>query len=72
MKKRAVIIIVIVIMILVTLASFVIYRQTVGNSKNYEIEPIKEYHYFVLKQNDLYGVIDRKGNNGVTYGNCND
>ena len=49
-------------MILVTLASFVIYRQTVGNSKNYEIEPIKEYHYFVLKQNDLYGVIDRKGN----------
>ncbi len=49
-------------MILVALASFVIYRQTVGNGKNYEIEPIKEYHYFVLKQNDLYGVMDRKGN----------
>ncbi len=49
-------------MILVALASFVIYRQTVGNGKNYEIEPIKEYRYFVLKQNDLYGVMDRKGN----------
>ncbi len=62
MKKRSVIIIVIVSMILVALASFVIYRQTVGNGKNYEIEPIKEYRYFVLKQNDLYGVMDRKGN----------
>lgn len=60
MKKRYAIIIVIVI--LVALASFIIYNMTVGNRKNYEIEQVKEYNYFILKQNDLYGVMDKKGN----------
>lgn len=62
MKKRYIIIITIVILILVILGTAIIYKNIVEKSKNYEIEQVKQYNYFVLKQNDLYGVIDRKGN----------
>lgn len=30
--------------------------------KDYKIEEIKEYNYFVLRQDNQYGVIDKKGN----------
>lgn len=66
MKKRYAIIIIIVIVILIALASIIVYNITVGNTKNYEIEKIEEYNYFILKQNDLYGVIDKKGNTIIT------
>lgn len=52
----------IVILILVIIGAVIIYKNIVEKSKNYEIEQVKQYNYFVLKQNDLYGVIDRKGN----------
>ncbi len=62
MKKKYAIIIIIVIMILIALASIIIYNMTAGSKKNYEIEQVREYNYFILKQNDLYGVMDKKGN----------
>lgn len=61
MKKRYVIMI-IFILILVVIASVTIYNIAVENGKNYEIEEVKQYNFFLLKQNDLYGVIDKKGN----------
>lgn len=61
MKKRDIIIIIIAILILVTIVSVLIYNNRIEKNKNYEIEEVKQYQYFILKQNDLYGVIDRKG-----------
>ena len=60
--KRKYVIMIIAILILIAIASIVIYNIIVENGKNYEIEEVKQYNYFVLKQNDLYGVIDKKGN----------
>lgn len=53
---------IIAILILVTIASVTIYNIAIENGKNYEIEEVKQYNFFLLKQNDLYGVIDKKGN----------
>lgn len=66
MKKRYIIIIAIVVLILVALTSVVIYNKAVENGKNYEIEQVNKYNYFILKQNDLYGVIDKSGNIIIT------
>ena len=61
MKKKNIIIIVI-ILILAVVAGVVGYKITVENGKNYEIAKVNQYNYFVLKQNNTYGVIDRNGN----------
>lgn len=65
MKKKT-ILIVVAVLILVILATLIIYHTTIQNNKNYEIEQIKEYHYFILKQNDTYGVMDKKANILIT------
>ena len=62
MKKRYQIIIALAIIIFIVMASVVLYNRIVENGKDYHIEEVKQYNYFVLKQNDFYGVIDRKGN----------
>ena len=62
MNKKQVILIAIIILILVSVASIVTYFWLKEQGKNYEIEEIKEYNYFILKQNDLFGVIDKQGN----------
>lgn len=66
MKKRYIMIITIIILILIAIASVVTYNIVTENGKNYEIGQVKQYNYFTLKQNDLYGVIDRKGNIVIT------
>lgn len=66
MKKRNIIIITIIILILVAIASSVIYHIMIENGKKYEIETVKQYNYFILKKDDLYGVIDQKGNTVIT------
>lgn len=66
MKKRYIIILTIAILIIIAIASVIIYNIVVENGKSYEIERIKEYNYFILKQNDVYGVMDKKGNIVIT------
>lgn len=60
MKKKYITII--VILIFIAIASIIIYNISTKNDKTNKIEEIKQYNYFVLKQNDLYGVIDKEGN----------
>lgn len=63
MKKKYVLAIIIFVLVIVTIIiSFGIYKKVMEQGKDYEIEEIKEYQYFILKQEDLYGVIDRQGN----------
>ncbi len=62
MKKRYVILIIIAILVLLVIAGMGIYHVAIEKSKDYQIEQVKQYNYFVLKQESQYGVIDRQGN----------
>ena len=61
MKKKYVIISIIVIILIIAI-SLLVYQKIVEEGKNYEIEKITDYKYFVLKQGEKYGVIDKAGN----------
>ena len=60
MKKKSIIII--GILILVCIISFVSYKLVKKQNRKYEISEVKQYNYFLLKQNNLYGIIDKDGN----------
>ncbi len=58
--------IVIAIVIMLAIAGIGIYQFVLEKGKDYEVEQIKQHNYFVLKQNNQYGVIDRQGNIIIT------
>jgi len=62
MKKTFRIRIAIITIIVVSIIAFCVYKLMQNNSKKYEIVKVNEYNYFLLKSNNLYGVIDKKGN----------
>ena len=62
MKKKYIILTVVIILILLVAAAGLAYYIINENAKEYEVEKVEEYNYFVLKQNNLYGVIDKNGN----------
>ena len=62
MKKTTIFLIIIVVLVLLAVVGFFGYNLIVENGKKYEIAQVEEYNYFVLKQNNLYGVIDKTGN----------
>ena len=55
---RNIIIVVLVIAIIVGVSVYFIYK----NAREYEVEQVSTYNYFVLKKDELSGVIDRGGN----------
>ena len=61
MKKRKLISIAVIIVILVIVLALVIHNLLGKSGKHYEIAKVENYNYFVLKQNDLMGVIGTKG-----------
>ena len=60
MKKRNIIITLIVIALILSFAGFIA-EKIQQKKKEYEIAQIKEYKYFVVKENDKYGVINTNG-----------
>lgn len=62
MKKKYIAIISIIILIIIAVAIFFIIKNIIDSKKIYEIAKIEQYNYFVLRQGDMYGVIDRQGN----------
>ena len=48
------------------MASIIIYQKKRKSNLAYEIEQVKEYNYFILKQDEKYGVIDKTGNIIIT------
>ncbi len=62
MDRRKIITIVIVILIFLSVIGIIIYRNMLKKELQYNIAEIKEYKYFVLKENDKYGIIDNQGN----------
>ena len=55
---RNIIIVVLVIAIIVGVSVYFIYK----NAREYEVEQVSTYNYFVLEKDELSGVIDRGGN----------
>ena len=55
---RNIIIGILVIAIIVGLTVYFVYK----NGREYEVEKVSTYNYFVLKKDNLSGVIDRSGN----------
>ena len=60
-KKYGIIIAIAVIIILLAIVAVVVYNKKVEDNQDYEIEQVKEYNYFVLKQDEKYGVMDKVG-----------
>lgn len=61
MKKKNIMIAVVAI-ILLGIISFGIYYFINKEKISYELEKVNEYNYFILRQGDLYGVIDKNSN----------
>ena len=62
MKKKNVLIISIILIIVVLAISGYLVIKNKEKNREYEVEKISEYKYFVVKENGKYGVIDTKGN----------
>lgn len=63
MKKKNIIIISIIIFVIVIATIMgILIKKIQKEMREYKIEPISEYKYFVLKEENKYGVIDTKGN----------
>ena len=60
MKKKTIISIIIIIILIAIFAGYIVYNQIIEKAKNYEIEEVVQYNYFVTKQGDKYGIIDTK------------
>lgn len=61
MKKAFRIRIIIITFIVVGIITLGVIYKIKESKKNYEIEQVKEYNYFLLKQSNSFGVIDKKG-----------
>ena len=62
MKKKNIAIIILILIIIGILAGMVIVKKVNKENREYKIEEISEYNYFVIKENNKYGVIDKEGN----------
>ena len=62
--KKKILAIIIIILLIVTIAIYFIFQQQNKKDRNYEVEKITEYKYFVskLEENQKYGIIDTQGN----------
>lgn len=62
MKKKNIVILTLIIIIILAIIGYFIGQKIQKERRKYEIETISEYKYFVVKENNKYGVIDSKGN----------
>lgn len=62
MKKKNIVILVMVLVIIISVAGYLLIKKNKEENRKYEIETISQYNYFVVKENNQYGVIDKQGN----------
>lgn len=61
MKKRYIVGIIVAVVIVLIVASVIAYYFIKKAGREYEIETVKDYQYFILKNNNQSGVINRNG-----------
>ncbi len=62
MKRNFIIRNVVIVVLLIIIVSVGVYFLARKNARKYEVVKVENYNYFVLKQNNLSGVIDKSGN----------
>ena len=61
MKKKRIVVTSLIILIILAVVALVFYYKKNEEKKDYAIEEITEYSYFIVKENEKYGVINRNG-----------
>ena len=61
MKNKKTAIIILLIIIIIAIIATITTKKIQKENRKYEIAQITEYKYFVLKENDKYGVINTQG-----------
>ena len=63
MKKKYIVMIVVILLIIIAIVGWFIYKQIQKNGREYEIEKIniQDYAYFILRENEKYGVMNTSG-----------
>lgn len=61
MKKKYIVIIIILLLVLLV-GGFLAYKIIKNSEKEYEISKVNSYNYFIVKHDNRYGVMDKKGN----------
>lgn len=62
MKNKKALVILMIIILVIIIGTYFIIKNIQKENRKYKIESISEYKYFVVKENEQYGVIDNKGN----------
>lgn len=62
MKKKNIIILIIILIAIIVISACLITQKLQEENRKYEIETITEYKYFVVKEENKYGVMDAQGN----------
>lgn len=62
MKKKNILILAITVIIIISLLGYLTIKNIQERDRKYEIETIARYKYFVVREDDRYGVIDANGN----------
>ena len=60
MKKK--IVIILIAIAIIALIAFLVVRGMTEEGRKYSVEEVKDYNYFVLQENNKYGVIDKSAN----------
>ena len=61
MKKSRIILIIIIILFLIAIGGYVFYQKMVEEGRKYEVAKIENPQYFLLKEKEKYGVINKQG-----------
>ena len=60
MKKKNIIVLAI-ILIIISISAYFIAKKVQEENRKYELEKISEYKYFIVKEDNKYGIIDTQG-----------
>ena len=60
MKKKN-IIIAIVVLVIIGIVSFFLYQNNTEEERKYELEKIEDANYFIIRQEEKYGIINKNG-----------
>ncbi|MBO4292950.1 MAG: WG repeat-containing protein [Clostridia bacterium] len=61
MKRKYILIIIILVAIIIGVSVFLIMQNAKMAGRNYDIEKVEDFKYFVVQDGDNYGVIDKEG-----------
>ena len=62
MDRKWIILICIVVLLIIGIGGFIFFSKQKQKKRDYELQVVSEYTYYVLSANDKYGIIKKDGN----------